>query len=117
MIRTVTGSNSRASLPSICIPFIRLKSVFWRPCRRLTGRECLYIANVNEPSISPDGGQPGGSFFLVRHHPPLVDPACTKSALFVEKAIKRTQSYAEFSRRRVSFFPARPKRQHQQIAQ
>jgi hypothetical protein len=25
-----------------------------------------YIANVNEPSISPDGGQPAGQFFPAR---------------------------------------------------
>jgi hypothetical protein len=116
MIRSITSSNSLASLASICIPFIRLKSLFWRPCRRLTGRKCLTSQMLTSDESLRTAGNSRASFFLVRHRP-LADPPCTKPALFVEKAIKRTQNYAEFSRRRVCFFPAKPKRQHQQIAQ
>jgi hypothetical protein len=37
-------------------------------------------------------GNPGGGFLPVRHRP-LAGPPCTKPALFVEKAIKRTLSF------------------------
>jgi hypothetical protein len=66
MIRSVTGSNSRASLASICIPFIRLKKPIFASVPTLDGAQMSYIANVNELSISPDGGQPTGQFFPAR---------------------------------------------------
>jgi hypothetical protein len=69
MIRSVTGSNSRASLPSICIPFIRLNKPVLASVPTPDGAQMSYIANVNEPSISTDDGQPTGQFFPARPKP------------------------------------------------
>ncbi|MEA2769811.1 MAG: hypothetical protein QOD93_2773, partial [Acetobacteraceae bacterium] len=61
-----TGSNSRASPPSICIPLIRLNKPVLASVPTPDGARMSYVANVNEPSISPDGGQPTGQFFPAR---------------------------------------------------
>jgi hypothetical protein len=48
MIRSVTGSSNNASPPSICIPFIRLKSPVLASVPTPDGAQMSDIANVNE---------------------------------------------------------------------
>jgi hypothetical protein len=48
MIRSVTGSNNRASLSSICIPLIRLKKPALASVTTPDGARMFYAASVNE---------------------------------------------------------------------